>query len=385
MNANSRGRVRMIYRQFQDKKISALGMGCMRFPVIDGDMSRIDEKKTEEMFDYAIANGVNYFDTAWGYHGGQSEYVVGKLLKKYPRESYYIADKFPGYDLANFGKVEEIFEEQLKKVGVEYFDFYLFHSVCKNNIEQYLDDRYGTYEYLIEQKRNGRIRHLGFSAHAELPDLKRFLEKYGRDIEFCQLQINWFDWTFQKAEQALALLTEYQIPVWVMEPVRGGKLATLAPQYEAKLKALRPEESMASWCFRFLQTLPNCCVTLSGMSNFEQLKENIQTYAEEKPLTETEWNTLQGIAKEMIEQITSCTGCRYCTEYCPKGLNIPALLEMYNEYKFSGGSILVRRTINLMAENKLPSACVQCRACEKVCPQGIAISSCLADFTERLK
>jgi predicted aldo/keto reductase-like oxidoreductase len=375
----------MIYRQFQDKKISALGMGCMRFPTIDGDMSKIDEKKTEEMFDYAIANGVNYFDTAWGYHGGQSEYIVGKLLKKYPRDSFFVADKFPGYDLANFGKAEEIFEEQLKKVGVEYFDFYLFHSVCKNNIEQYLDDTYGTYEYLIAQKRNGRIRHLGFSAHAELPDLKRFLEKFGKDIEFCQLQINWFDWTFQKAKEALELLTAYNIPVWVMEPVRGGKIASLAPKHEEKLKALRPDESVPSWAFRFLQTLPNIGVVLSGMSNFEQLKENIQTYAEEKPLNEREWNTLQEIAKEMISQLTPCTGCRYCTEYCPMGLDIPALLDLYNEQKFSGGSILVWRTVNRMDEDKRPSACVQCRACERVCPQGIAISSSLADFVARLK
>ena len=375
----------MIYNNFQDKQLSALGMGCMRFPTIDGDMTKIDEKKTEEMFDYAIANGVNYFDTAWGYHGGQSEYIVGKLLKKYPRESFYLADKFPGYDVTNFGKTEEIFEEQLKKVGVDYFDFYLFHSVCQNNIEQYLDDSYGTYEYLIAQKRNGRIRHLGFSAHADLTDLKRFLEKYGKDIEFCQLQINWFDWTFQNAKAQVELLREYNIPIWVMEPVRGGKIATLAPQHEAKLKALRPDESMAAWAFRFLQTLDGITVTLSGMSNFEQLKENIQTYAEAKPLSEGEWNTLQEIAKEMIQQLTPCTGCRYCTEYCPMSLNIPALLDLYNEQKFSGGSILVRRTINRLAEDKRPSACLQCRACEGVCPQRIAISEVLADFTERLK
>lgn len=375
----------MIYNNFQDKQLSALGMGCMRFPTIDGDMTKIDEKKTEEMFDYAIANGVNYFDTAWGYHGGQSEYIVGKLLKKYPRESFYLADKFPGYDVTNFGKTEEIFEEQLKKVGVDYFDFYLFHSVCQNNIEQYLDDSYGTYEYLIAQKRNGRIRHLGFSAHADLTDLKRFLEKYGKDIEFCQLQINWFDWTFQNAKAQVELLREYNIPIWVMEPVRGGKIATLAPQHEAKLKALRPDESMAAWAFRFLQTLDGITVTLSGMSNFEQLKENIQTYAEAKPLSEGEWNTLQEIAKEMIQQLTPCTGCRYCTEYCPMSLNIPALLDLYNEQKFSGGSILVRRTINRLPEDKRPSACLQCRACEGVCPQRIAISEVLADFTERLK
>ena len=375
----------MIYKQFQDKQLSVLGMGCMRFPTIDGDITKIDEKKTEEMFDYAIQQGVNYFDTAWGYHGGQSEYIVGKLLKKYPRESFYLADKFPGYDVTNFGKTEEIFEAQLKKVGVEYFDFYLFHSVCKNNIEQYLDDSYGTYDYLIEQKRNGRIRHLGFSAHADIADLKRFLEKYGKDVEFCQLQINWFDWTFQNAKAAVELLQQYNIPIWVMEPVRGGKIASLTVSQERKLKALRPDETVVAWAFRFLQTLDACTVILSGMSNFEQLKENIQTCSTEKPLTDTEWDALQEIAKEMRSQLTPCTGCRYCTEYCPQGLNIPSLLEMYNEFTFAGGSILVRRTINLMDKDKRPSACLQCRACEGVCPQRIAISETLSDFVERLK
>ncbi len=160
----------MIYKTFKDKKLSALGMGCMRFPTVDNDFKKIDEQKTAEIFDYALAHGVNYFDTAYMYHGGQSEIVVGKLLAKYPRESYYIADKFPGVDLSAFGRVEEIFEDQLKKVGVDYFDFYLFHCVCENNIEQYLDEdkRYGTYEYLAQQKQKGRIRHLGFSAHAEV-------------------------------------------------------------------------------------------------------------------------------------------------------------------------------------------------------------------------
>ena len=226
----------MIYKTFKDKQLSALGMGCMRFPTVDGDFKKIDEEKTAEIFDYAIAHGVNYFDTAYMYHGGQSEIITGKLLKKYPRESYYIADKFPGVDLSAFGRVEEIFEEQLQKVGVEYFDFYLFHCLCENNIEQYLDEdgKYKTYEYLAEQKRKGRIKHLGFSAHAELETMRRFLKKYGSVMEFCQLQINWLDWTYENAKAKVELLKEYNIPVWVMEPVRGGRLAQLSPEYEAR-------------------------------------------------------------------------------------------------------------------------------------------------------
>ena len=375
----------MIYKKFQNKQLSALGMGCMRFPTMEGDPSKIDEACTEEMFDYAIENGINYFDTAWGYHGGQSELIVGKLLKKYPREKYYIADKFPGYDLSNFGKTEEIFEKQLKKVGVEYFDFYLFHNVCEKNIEEYLDESYGTYEYLIKQKQNGRIRHLGFSAHADIPAMERFLKKYGHAMEFCQLQVNWLDWTFQKAKEKMELLKAYNIPVWVMEPVRGGRLAQLSPKHEDALKALRPDESVAAWCFRFLQTLSDCVVVLSGMSSFEQLKENVRTYAEEKPLDEREWNTLQTVAAEMLGHLTPCTACRYCTEYCPQGLNIPELLELYNEHKFTGGGFISPMRISGMPEDKRPSACLQCRACEGVCPQRIAISEELARYAELLK
>ena len=370
----------MIYKQFQDKKLSALGMGCMRFPIKDGKFTDIDEEKTAEMFDYAIKNGINYFDTAYMYHGGQSEIVIGKLLKKYPRDSYYIADKFPGVDLKAFGRVEEIFEEQLKKVGVEYFDFYLLHCVCENNIEKYLDEQYGTVEYLLEQKRKGRIGHLGFSAHAEVATMRRLLEKYGDVMEFCQLQINWLDWTYEKAKDKVALLKEYNIPVWVMEPVRGGRLANLSADYEARLKALRPEETMAAWAFRFLQTAVDCTMVLSGMSDFAQVQENIKTFSEEKPLNEQELQALQSIVDDFMGKLTPCTGCRYCTEYCPQGLNIPMLLNLYNEYKFSFDGVQAQRSILRVPEGKRPNDCVQCRVCEGVCPQKICIADELAKF-----
>ena len=177
----------MIYKKFQDLELSALGMGCMRLPVVDGDDAKVDEAATFQMVDEAMAGGVNYYDTAWGYHNGNSELALGKALARYPREKFYIADKFPGYDLANMPKVKEIFEEQLKKCQVDHFDFYLFHNVCEMNIDAYLDPKYGIYDYLMEQKKNGRIRHLGFSCHGAMPVLKRFLEAYGKDMEFCQL------------------------------------------------------------------------------------------------------------------------------------------------------------------------------------------------------
>lgn len=376
----------MIYRDFQDIKLSALGMGAMRLPVVDGDDSRIDEKKAEEMVAYAMANGVNYYDTAWGYHGGNSELVMGKALKNYPRESFYLASKFPGYDLANMDKVEEIFEKQLEKCQVEYFDFYLFHNVCEMNIDAYLDPKYGIFEYLMKQKGNGRIRHLGFSAHGKMDVLKRFLDAYGEHMEFCQLQLNYLDWTFQNAKEKVELMREHNIPVWVMEPVRGGKLASLDPENESKLKALRPEESIAAWAFRFLQSVPEVKVVLSGMSNMEQMQENIRTYGEDKPLNKKEMDTLMGIAEDMVKKnVVPCTACHYCVDHCTQGLDIPRLLELYNEHAFTGGGFIVPMALSAIPEDKHPDACIGCRSCEAVCPQQIKISEVMADFVARLK
>lgn len=376
----------MIYRDFQDIKLSALGMGAMRLPVVDGDDSRIDEKKAEEMVAYAMENGVNYYDTAWGYHGGNSELVMGKALKSYPRESFYLASKFPGYDLANMDKVEEIFEKQLEKCQVEYFDFYLFHNVCEMNIDAYLDPKYGIFEYLMKQKENGRIRHLGFSAHGRMDVLKRFLDAYGEHMEFCQLQLNYLDWTFQNAKEKVELMREHNIPVWVMEPVRGGKLASLDPENESKLKALRPEESIAAWAFRFLQSVPEVKVVLSGMSNMEQMQENIRTYGEDKPLNKKEMDTLMGIAEDMVKKnVVPCTACHYCVDHCTQGLDIPRLLELYNEHAFTGGGFIAPMALEAIPEDKHPDACIGCRSCEAVCPQQIKISEVMADFVARLK
>lgn len=307
----------MIYKEFQGNKLSALGMGAMRLPTTNGEPSGpVDEKQVAEMVDYAMEKGINYYDTAYGYHDGKSEVVIGKALQNYPRESFYLADKFPGYDLANMGKVEEIFEEQLKRTGMDYFDFYLFHNVCELNIEQYLDEKYGIMDYLQKQKANGRIKHLGFSAHGRLDIMERFLEKYGSSMEFCQIQMNYLDWKLQEAEQKVELLQKHHLPVWVMEPLRGGKLAALSPENEKKLKEMRPDEKVPAWAFRFLQSVPGVTVTLSGMSNLQQLKENIDTYSEEKPVNQQEMEKLMQIAAEMLN-ILPCTSCRYCTSHCP--------------------------------------------------------------------
>lgn len=375
----------MLYNDFRGLKLSALGLGAMRLPVIDGDDARIDEEKTAEMVAYAMEQGINYYDTAWGYHAGHSETVMGKILKQYPRDSFYLATKFPGYDLSNMGKVEEIFEKQLEKCGVDYFDFYLFHNVCEMNIDAYLDEKYHIFHYLAEQKKNGRIRHLGFSAHGSFDVMKRFLEAYGKDMEFGQIQLNWLDWSFQDAKAKVELLNAYGIPVWVMEPLRGGRLTSLSEENTAKLKALRPNEEIPAWAFRFLQALPEVTMVLSGMSDIKQLKDNIKTYQTKDSLNRQETDALLAVADGMLkEKNLPCTACRYCVSHCPKGLNIPELLKLYNEHCFTEGGFIAPMAMMAVQEDKRPSACIGCRSCEAVCPQQIKISEVMSDFSSKL-
>lgn len=374
----------MIYREFQEEKLSGLGLGMMRLPVCPDDKDKIDEAAAAEMVDYAVKNGINYFDTAWGYHNGQSELVCGKLLSKYPRESYHLASKFPGYDLSNMDKVEEIFERQLEKCQTEYFDFYLFHNVCEMNIDDYLDEKHGIFEYLMKQKKNGRIRHLGFSTHGSLATMRRFLEAYGEHMEFCQIQLNYIDWNFQDAKTKVELLKEYHLPVWVMEPLRGGKLAQLSAEVTAQLREMRPDEGTPAWAFRFIQSIPEVTMVLSGMSSMEQLQDNMHTFETDLPLDEKEREALLQIADRMVNGVP-CTACRYCTSECPQELDIPTLLKLYNEHSFTGGGFIAPMALQAVPKEKQPTACVGCRSCEAVCPQQIKISEVMADFVARLK
>ncbi|MCR5222053.1 MAG: aldo/keto reductase [Lachnospiraceae bacterium] len=376
----------MIYNDFQGMKLSALGLGNMRLPVKDRDDSKIDKEAVREMIRYCMDSGINYYDTAYGYHGGNSELVVGELLENYDRDSFYLATKFPGYDLSNMPKVKEIFEEQLRKCRVDHFDFYLFHNVCEMNIDHYLDPKYGIYDYLMEQKRNGRIRHLGFSAHGDIACMTRFLEAYGKDMEFCQIELNYFDYRFQDAKGKVELLRKWNLPIWVMEPVRGGQLATLSDENAAKLKALRPDEDIPAWAFRFLQSIPGVTMTLSGMSDMEQVRANIKTYETDKPLNDEEMAVILGIADEMIDKTTvPCTACHYCVSHCPMGLDIPFLLKLYNEAMVAGsGDFIAPMALASVASDKQPECCISCHSCEQVCPQTIKIPEHLAKFAAKM-
>lgn len=370
----------MIYSEFEDKQLSLLGFGAMRLPVnADGS---IDEAQVSEMVDYAMKHGVNYFDTAYPYHGGQSELVMGRVLKAYPRDSYYLATKYPGHQISSQYDPAAIFEEQLKKCGVDYFDFYLLHNVYENSMETYLDPKWGILDYFKEQKRLGRIKHLGFSSHAQVDCLKKFLDICGKDMEFCQIQLNYLDWTLQDAKAKYELLTAHGIPVWVMEPVRGGKLAKLNEKEETKLKEARNDESVTAWGFRFLQGLSNVKMILSGMSSLEQMKENVTTFSSQKPLSEKENALLLDIAEGMKDSIP-CTACRYCCDGCPKGLDIPNLLSAYNEIRFSP-NVNVGMRMEALPEEKRPSACIGCGKCARICPQGIDIPKAMKEFAEAL-
>ena len=379
----------MIYRDFQGMKLSGLGFGAMRLPVVGGDDGHIDKEQTFRMVDEAMAAGINYYDTAWGYHSGNSELVMGEALSKYKRENFYLADKFPGYDLSNMPKVKEIFEKQLEKTGAGYFDFYLFHNVCEMNINQYLDPKFGILDYLLEQKKNGRIRHLGFSCHGEMDVLTRFLNAYGEHMEFCQIQLNYLDWEFQHGKEKVALLNEWKIPVWVMEPLRGGKLAKLNGSMEQELKALRPDEEIPAWAFRFLQSIPGVTMILSGMSDLQQLRSNLCTFETDNPLNEDEMTGLMRVSAEMQSRKSiPCTACHYCVSHCPQGLDIPRLIALYNEHVLTvedgGMAFIAPMALMAIPEDKRPVSCLHCRSCEQVCPQQIQISDFMSDFVSKV-
>lgn len=371
----------MIFSEFKGKQLSLLGFGAMRLPTLaDGS---VDEAQVEKMVANAFAQGVNYFDTAWPYHNGESEYVMGRVLSKYPRDSFYLADKFPGHQYSDRYDPAAIFERQLEKCGVEYFDFYLLHNVYERSMSVYLDPQWGILDYFREQKRLGRIKHLGFSTHANVEGLKEFLDIAGDDMEFCQIQLNYLDWTLQNARAKYDLLTRRGIPVWVMEPVRGGKLVSVSPASTEKLRAARPDETTVAWCFRFLQGLPNVKMILSGMSNEQQMADNLATFEESRPLSPAEGELILKVADELKGSVP-CTACRYCVAGCPMGLDIPFLLSVYNDLRYAPVTNTTLR-IEALPESKKPDVCVGCGKCAQICPQKIDIPGAMQDFCDMLE
>ncbi len=361
----------MIYNEILGDRLSLLGFGMMRLPVLPG--GDIDEDRVYEMTDIAIGGGVNYFDTAYPYHRGMSEIVTGRALRRYPRESWNIASKFPGHQIAETYDPEGVFEEQLRKCGVEYFDYYLLHNVYENSISVYTDPKWGIIRYFLRQKEQGRIRHLGFSSHGNIECLRAFLGQCGEYMEFCQIQLNYLDWTLQNAAAKYSLLRERNIPVWVMEPLRGGRLCRLTEEQNGRLRAAGRKDDAAGWAFRFLQGLPGVGMILSGMSSPEQVRENVETFAERDPLGAGEQDLLLGMAEDMKDSLP-CTGCGYCRAGCPMELDIPMLIAAYNELRFGPeASQTPAMQVEALPPDRLPSACIGCGACSAVCPQKIDV------------
>lgn len=365
----------MIYKNFMNIQLSRLGMGVMRLPVVGDDPNgAIDYEKAQEIIDYAMNHGINYYDTAYVYHNGESESFLGKAMVKYQRSSYYLATKFnidanPDY--------RTVFEEQLRNLNTDYIDFYLLHGLVESNIDRYLES--GCIEYFEEQQKMGRIKYLGFSSHAASAALQRVADY--RKWDFAQIQMNYIDWEFSTTKEEYELLMERKIPIMVMEPVRGGRLADLGEELNSRLRKEKPEWSIPSWAFRWLKGKEGIFVCLSGMSALSQIQDNVSVFDAEEALTEKQTEMLKDVANELKKSMSvPCTGCRYCCSECPKGLEIPQLLEAYNMYKYVGW--WKGNELDGITEGKRPSACLGCGKCLKHCPQKIEIPTLLAKLKE---
>ena len=366
----------MQYKKFKSSaKLSILGMGAMRLPVVGGDQGNIDYEKAKAIIDRAYQGGVNYYDTAYIYHNGKSEEFLGKALAEYPRESYYVADKF---NLQAEPDYKKQFPEQLSRLNMEYIDFYLIHGIQDAWMDQFLEC--GALRYFDELKKQGKIRNLGFSFHASPDSLRKLLKIYPWD--FVQIQLNYLDWYYGDAKELYEILEEAEIPIMIMEPVRGGKLANLTPEAEAILKEADPEASIASWALRFVMSRPQVQVVLSGMSNLEQMEDNLHIFSETACLTEEE----EALVKKAADEFRSkggvgCTACRYCTPNCPIGLDIPKILSLYNDVKLVNEEW--RATFaDAMPEGKRPEDCIGCGACTGHCPQSLDVPAVMKEMAE---
>ena len=354
-------------------KMPKLGFGLMRLPETDG---KIDLKQVCDMVDDYLATGMNYFDTAYVYHGGNSERVVKEaLIQRYPREKFTIATKLPAWELRTADDRDRVFNEQLERTGVDYFDYYLLHSVEDgNNYETYV--KLDCFNWGMKKKEEGKIKHFGFSFHGTPALLTKILDEHP-EMEFVQIQLNYADWDNKVVHsgELYRILTERNIPIIVMETVKGGTLANMHPDLEAMFKQTRPEMSVASWAMRFVGSLPGVTTILSGMSNMEQVKDNLKTFSNFEPLSKEEEAVVDAVVKKMLDiPLIPCTGCRYCVDGCPMKIQIPDVFSACNTLKNFPGDMRPQFFYNsLTGYSGKASACVGCGQCERVCPQHLPI------------
>ena len=351
----------------------------MRLPKIE---DKIDFNKAEEMVKYAMENGLNYFDTAYVYHGGESETFLGKVLPKYERSSYFLANKMPIYNIKEEGDAEKYFNEQLEKCQTEYFDFYLLHGMNKARVK--VMEEFNLYDFLLKKKAEGKIKHIGFSFHDDNETLEYLVSNY--KWEFVQLQINYYDWNEFDAKVQYETLEKHNLPCFVMEPVRGGFLSSFAPNVEKHMTDYNKDVSISSWAIRWVSSLPNIAVVLSGMSNMDQLKDNLNTMSPFNPISEDELKVIDTVVEELSKiKPIPCTTCRYCMP-CPAGVNIPSIFTIYNNYKKTENKAYVKNSyFNNLQKTAQAHNCVKCGACVSVCPQHIDIPTELENIEKELK
>ena len=361
--------------------ISTLGFGLMRLPRKNNDTQEIDYELAAKMVDYAIKNGVNYFDTAWPYHDGLSENFVGDVLSKYPRASYNLASKCPIWAINKESDVLDIFNKQLEKCGVEYFDFYLLHALNKNSFEKV--KKLGIYDILMQKKKEGKIRYLGFSFHDRPTVLKHIVDTY--NFDFGQIQLNYVDWEEYQSEKQYQILRDKKLPIIVMEPVRGGVLATLNPPAVEILKKHDNTKSIASWAIRYVASLDGILTILSGMSNMEQVEDNIKTMNCFVPLNKVDLDIIEHAKKAYRNADTIlCTNCRYCLP-CPFDVNIPRNFSIYNNYRLRQDTKEFLDAYNELETDKKASNCKTCNTCVTKCPQSLEIPKLLGKISSSIE
>ncbi len=358
--------------KFKDTEVSRLGLGTMRLPcktkIKRESNPLIDYDKSQHLVDLAYKNGVNYFDTAYMYHVGKSEKFIGTALRKYPRESYFLADKLPIWMCRKPADMEKIFSNQLERCGVDYFDFYLLHSLDASNFAKC--EKFGAYDFICKKRDEGKIRNIGFSFHGTINDLKQIIAAH--DWDFAQIQMNYLDWKNQNAEEQYNILTEAGIPVIVMEPVRGGKLADVPQKVEKLFLNSAPNKSIASWAIGFVASHKNVITILSGMNSAEQMNDNISTLTDFIPFTETEYKICSNAAAMINKNdVIPCTGCDYCSD-CPQEVKISTIFSTYNKYKT--GDLSEEECKKLYSNIDINhSSCIGCGKCKSHCPQSIDI------------
>ncbi len=361
-------------------KPSLLGFGCMRFPLRED--GHIDEAEAEKMLDKAIASGVNYIDTAYPYHNGDSEPFVGRVLKKYDRGSLYLATKLPVWKVETIEDVKETFQEQLNRLQVDYVDFYLLHALSKERWDKIL--KLGILDYCEELRSQGKIKYLGFSFHDSYEVFEEILTY--RSWDFCQIQYNYMDREHQAGEKGYALAERLGVPMVIMEPIKGGSLAVLPEDIAAMYKNADPQASVSSWALRWVGTHPNVKVILSGMSTYDQVLDNLNTFENYKSLNVEEQKLVDQVAKTIKSRVKNgCTGCRYCMP-CPFGIDIPKNFAIWNHEAMYGNPEAAKKKYEReLSESARADQCRKCGACEKECPQAIAIRQDLVRVAEDFK